>query len=82
MPEESRILKSAPRAPTSRIQNSASRAPTPSAQGLEETPARRSQRSGKACALWLELEEPASEEEEYYEEPPSDDGEYIDDEEL
>ena len=83
VPEESRILKSAPRAPTSRIQNSASRAPTPSAQALEETPVRRSQRSGKARALWLEVEEPASEEEEDYEvEPPSDDGEYIDDEEL
>ena len=83
VPEESRILKSAPRASTSRTQNSASHAPTPSAQGLEETPVRRSQRSGKARALWLEVEEPASEEEEDYEvEPPSDDGEYIDDEEL
>ena len=83
VPEESRILKSAPRASTSRTQNSASRAPTLSAQGLEETPVRRSQRSGKARALWLEVEEPASEEEEDYEvEPPSDDGEYIDDEEL
>jgi len=42
----------------SRIQNSASRAP--SFQRLEKTPARRSQRSGKARALWLEVEEPAS----------------------
>ena len=40
VPEETRVRKSAPRAP--------------SAQGLEETPARRSQRSGKARALWLE----------------------------
>ena len=42
----------------SRIQNSASRAPP--SQRLEKTPARRSQRSGKARALWLEVEEPAS----------------------
>ena len=40
VPEETRVRKSVPRAP--------------SAQGLEETPARRSQRSGKARALWLE----------------------------
>ena len=40
VPEETRVRKSAPRAP--------------SAQGLEETPARRSERSGKARALWLE----------------------------
>ena len=40
VPEETRIQKSVPRAPL--------------AEGLEETPARRSQRGGKARALWLE----------------------------
>lgn len=54
VPEESRILNSASRAPSSQR-----------LEETQETPARRSQRSGKARALWLEVEEPASDDEEY-----------------